>query len=265
MRRIPKRAIICAIQQSMSMSIAMRSGHKCHHHYELKNYKKIFSCDACKRKGYGQHYHCNICGDELHIECRSPETTISHENFGNSVFKFRRKPLTRLGKNNRKEFSKCCDACGKDICGFSYRCEEKDKDLHPCCRNLKKQLLIDNTVFDLRAEVLSKCSHCKKKKITDGDRDVRGWSYVSGCNKYHFHVFCMVEMVHETCMRYGETGLETVELREIARSRRSRGSRGSKIFEMIKSVMKILLAALLGDPTMLISNVFVELVSRGLQ
>lgn len=66
-------------------------------------------------------------------------------------------------------------------------------------------------------------------------------------------------------MKNGEMGLEKVELRQLAKSSRNRGSGTNKIFETIKTFLKIILAALLGDPTLLISNVFVELVSRGLQ
>ncbi|KAI3453675.1 hypothetical protein Pfo_010338 [Paulownia fortunei] len=232
-------------------------------HYELRSYEKLFTCDGCKMKGFGQRYQCKLCGHELHRECRFPKPTISHEYFGCSTFTFRDEPFTRHCKNNRQEYSKCCDACGKDVCGFSYHCETDNLDLHPCCRNLDKKLIIDGTVFDLRAKVSSKCMWCKKREISDGKRDVPGWSYVSTCNKYHFHVYCMLEMVHEAWMKNGEMGLEKVELRNMVKSRRNRGSGSS--FETIKSVLKIILAVLLGDPTVLISNVFVELVSRGLQ
>lgn len=193
-----------------------------------------------------------------------PSTTpIYHENFGGSSFEFQYEPCIRYDKHNRKEFSKCCDACGKEICGFSYRCEENDKDLHPCCVNLKNKLLIEDTIFDLRTEVFSKCIWCKKKKISDGKRDVRGWSYVSTCGKYHFHVYCMVELVHEACMKYGDIGLQNIELKQLAKFSNSGGSRAGKTLQMIKSIMKIILSVLLGDPTMLISNVIVEMASRG--
>ncbi|KAH6777743.1 hypothetical protein C2S51_009055, partial [Perilla frutescens var. frutescens] len=259
------RPITFTTRQSINMSIVPSTDHNCYDHYVPKNYMKLFSCDGCKMRGYGERHHCNPCGRELHKECRFPTATISNEHFPGSTFKFRYEPLTRLDNKYRKEFSKCCDACGKEICGFSYRCDENDKDLHPCCRNLEKKLLIENTIFDLRPEVFSKCIRCKKRKITDGERDVRGWSYVSTCNKYHFHVYCMMEMVHEACMKYGEIGLERVELRQLVKSRRNGGSRANKMIEMMKSVLKIMLAALLGDPTVFISNVFVELVSRGFQ
>lgn len=246
------------------MSIVART-HDCYEHYELRSYEKLFTCDGCKMRGFGQRYLCVLCGHELHKECRFPRTTISHEHFPGSVFTFCDEPFTTFDKKNRKEYSKLCDACGKEICGYSYHCEADRLDLHPCCRNLEKTLVFDDTVFGLRAKVSSKCMWCKKRKISDGERDVPGWSYVSTCGKYHVHVYCMVQIVLEGCIANGEMGLEKVEMRKLVRSRGSRGSGSRNVFETIKSILKIILAALLGDPTLLISNVLVELVSRGLQ
>ncbi|KAL0373224.1 UNVERIFIED_CONTAM: hypothetical protein Scaly_1004000 [Sesamum calycinum] len=247
------------------MSIVERT-HNCYEHYDLKTYQKLFTCDGCKTRGFGERYHCELCGHELHRECRFPHTTISHEFFGCSILTFRDEPFTRYGKNNRKEYSKCCDACGKDICGFSYHCAADNLDLHPTCRNLDRKLVINETVFDLLPAKgsSSKCIWCKKRKISDGKRDVPGWSYLSTCKKYHFHVYCMTEMVYEACMKNGERlGLEKVQLKQLIRHRGS--SRSSSVLETIKTFLKIILSALLGDPTLLISNVFVELVSHGLQ
>ncbi|KAG8374886.1 hypothetical protein BUALT_Bualt10G0042100 [Buddleja alternifolia] len=246
-----------------NMSIVRRT-HDCYEHYELKSYEKLFSCDGCKMKGFGQRYICNLCGHELHQECRFPKTETTHEYFGCSIFTFREKPFTRTDRNNKKEYSKCCDACGKDICGFSYHCEADNLDLHPCCCKLQEKLLIDDTMFDRRANVSSKCMWCKKRKISDGQRDVPGWSYISTCKKYHLHVYCMTEMMHEAYMKNGDLALEKVDFKHLVKSKRMGGSR-STTFETIKSFLKIILAALLGDPTMLISNVLVELVTRGLQ
>ncbi|KAL8053797.1 hypothetical protein ABFX02_05G097500 [Erythranthe guttata] len=241
--------------------------HDCYEQYELKSYEKLFTCDGCKMKGFGQRYQCQLCGHELHKECRYPRTTTSHDYFPGSTFEFRDNPFTSFSyKNNRKEYSKICDACGKDICGFSYHCEADNLDLHPCCLNLKKDLTVDEAVFSLRAKVSSKCMWCRKRKISDGKRDVPGWSYVSACKKYHVHVYCMAEIVHAACVENGEMGLEKVDMRKLARVSGNRGSRsGGAVFGTVKSILKIILSALLGDPTMLISNVFVELVSRGFQ
>ncbi|KAK6130090.1 hypothetical protein DH2020_036163 [Rehmannia glutinosa] len=138
-------------------------------------------------------------------------------------------------------------------------------DLHPCFAGTGEKTLIDDTVFNLRPKVSSRCKSCKRRKISDGDRDVPGWAYVSTCDKYNFHVFCMLEMVHEAWMKNGEMGLEKVELRQLVRFSRNRGSGRGAVFETMKSVLKIILAALLGDPTALISSAFVELVSRSLE
>ncbi|KAL0283334.1 UNVERIFIED_CONTAM: hypothetical protein Sangu_2895700 [Sesamum angustifolium] len=136
----------CGSDESITMSIVERT-HNCYEHYDLKTYQKLFTCDGCKTREFGERYHCELCGHELHRECRFPHTTISHEFFGCSTLTFRDEPFTRYGKNNRKEYSKCCDACGKDICGFSYHCAADNLDLHPTCRNLDRKLVINETVL----------------------------------------------------------------------------------------------------------------------
>ncbi|KAI3453676.1 hypothetical protein Pfo_010339 [Paulownia fortunei] len=166
------------------MWIVNRS-HDCNKHYELRNYKKLFACDGCKMTGSGQRYLCKLCGHELHRECRFPKRIISHEYFGRSTFTFLEEPLTRHNRNNRREYSRCCDACGNDVRGFSYHCERDNLDLHPCCLNLEKKLLINDTIFHLRAKASSAKCICCKGKISDGRRDVPGWSYVSTCNNYN--------------------------------------------------------------------------------
>ncbi|PIN22865.1 hypothetical protein CDL12_04416 [Handroanthus impetiginosus] len=214
--------------------------------------------------GFGQRYTCYLCGKELHRECRYPKGIITHGYFPGSSFKFHGKPFTRLGKNGKREYSKCCDACGKDICGFSYHCEVDNLDLHPCCRNLQEKLLVDTSMFNLRSKVLSKCMMCKKGKISDGNRYAPGWSYVSKCNKYHFHVYCMKEMVHEAYMKSGNMALEEVDLKGVIKSKKSSRTERTA-FGTIKAFLKIIVAVLLGDPTLLISNVLVELVTGGLE
>ncbi|KAK4422653.1 hypothetical protein Salat_1847800 [Sesamum alatum] len=255
------RRLSCNPDESINKSIRT---HNCYEHYELKSYQKLFTCDGCKTNGFGERFQCQLCGHELHRECRFPQTTISHEFFGSSTLTFRNKPLTRQGENNRKEYSKCCNACGKDICGFSYHCEADNLDLHPTCRKLDRKLVINDTVFDLRPAKVSssKCIWCKNREMSDG-MGVPGWSYLSTCKNYHFHVCCMTEMVYEACMKNGEMGLEKIELRQLVRHNGLIGSNSVSV--MIKSFLKITLSALLGDPTLLISNVFVELVSHGLQ
>ncbi|CAA2974786.1 Putative late blight resistance protein homolog R1A-4 [Olea europaea subsp. europaea] len=200
--------------------------HDCYEHYELKTYAKLFWCDGCKMKGFGERYACNLCGHELHEECRHPTPEVSHENFGGSIFKFHYKPFTRLGKKNRREFSKVCDACGEDIRGFNYHYEEDNLDLHPCCRKLENKLVFGGMIFDLEVKLSSKCGMCGRKKIPRVENNVRGWSYVSQCKKYHFHVsqckkyhfhvYCMTEMVHEACMNRFDLALENMDFREFS-------------------------------------------------
>ncbi|CAI9784542.1 unnamed protein product [Fraxinus pennsylvanica] len=251
-----------SIRSRVNTSIRSQN-HDCRKHYELKRYAKLFNCDGCKMTGFGERYTCNPCGRELHKECRHPKSEVSHENFAGSVFKFHNKPFTRLNKKNHKEFSKCCDACGKDICGFNYHCKADNKDLHPCCLKLKKKLEIDGTIFDLKTKVSSKCGKCGKREISRDEKNVLGWSYVSTCKKYHFHVYCITEMVQEAYMKYGDLALENMDLKQLVRNNRNR-SGGSTFITTIKLFVKFLLSALLGDPTMMIPNVMVELISRSM-
>ncbi|XP_022892657.1 putative late blight resistance protein homolog R1B-23 isoform X2 [Olea europaea var. sylvestris] len=190
--------------------------HDCYEHYELKTYEKLFWCDGCKMNGFGEWYTCNLCGHGLHKDCRQPKSKVSHENFGGSIFKFHYKPFTRLGKKYRREFSRICDACGKVICGFNYHCEEENLDLHPCCGKLVKELVIDGMIFDLEAKLSSKCGMCGQKKIPRVENNVPGWSYVSQCKRYHFHVYCMTEMLHESHMNSSDLALENMNFREFS-------------------------------------------------
>ncbi|KAL0448183.1 UNVERIFIED_CONTAM: hypothetical protein Slati_1946200 [Sesamum latifolium] len=67
-------------------------------------------------------------------------------------------------------------------------------------------------------------------------------------------------MAYEACMKNGEMGLEKVELRHGGPFASS-----STLVTMITSFLHIILSALLGDPTFLVSSVLVELVSHALQ
>lgn len=247
------------------MSIVV-SSHDCLDHCEPRIFDQLFKCQGCKMDGFGQGHQCNLCHDTLHNECRYPKATTTHEFFGGSTLTFLDKPFIKRS-NCKAYYRKICDACGKDISGFSYHCEEDNLDVHPCCLNLQKMVRINgDTVFNLKAKVVSKCMWCKKKKISDDKkRGVLGWSYISECNKHHIHVYCMTEMMRDAFIMNGDKGLDKVDLRTVAKRGRNGATSTSKTFEMIKSLIKVILSALLGDPTLLISSVLVELISRGLQ
>ncbi|XP_022864697.1 uncharacterized protein LOC111384625 isoform X2 [Olea europaea var. sylvestris] len=233
--------------------------HDCYKHYKLKRYKKFYKCDGCKMKGFGERYQCSRCGDCLHRECRYPRSTITHENFPGSTFRFSSKPCTKLDKNHRRQFSKCCNACGKDICGFSYHCEEDKLDLHPYCRKLEDKIVFKHTIFGLVTESSSKCVKCGKRKIENSD--VQDWSYVSQCKTYRLHVYCMTDMIQEA---YEDLTLKKSDSRELVRYN-EKGKGKNTFVTCAKWVIKILFSTLLGDITLLISNSIVEFLFLSLQ
>ncbi|KAK0572858.1 hypothetical protein LWI29_038217 [Acer saccharum] len=110
-----------------------------------------------------------------------------HDFFPKSAFKFCLQPP---GQNERY-----CDGCGKPVKGFMYHCKEKGWDLHPSCMNLPKKLKVDCVKFKLRDKVLKKCLWCNRRRLEGSVSRIRGWSYVSKCKKYHFHVHCGSEMM----------------------------------------------------------------------
>ncbi|GFY82180.1 hypothetical protein Acr_02g0004200 [Actinidia rufa] len=229
------------------------------HEFKLEIYNKRFDCYGCKEQGFGSRYKCEHCSYELHPECKCRKPTITHDFFPGSVFEFYEHIPGSCGR--------ICDACGKDINGFVYHCWEDGWDLHPCCSNLVKELRIDGTDFILRDKVKSKCMWCKKKKLCGTTSRVPGWSYVSGCREYHFHVYCVAKMVHKAWQRgeVDESGnssaLDKIDLRVMAKSGR-KGRSGSGFGRTIRIFLKTIVAILLGDPTITLACVLFDALSK---
>ncbi|KAB1217889.1 putative mediator of RNA polymerase II transcription subunit 37c [Morella rubra] len=165
-----------------------RGTHGCHpqHELELKDIPKPYKCDSCEEQGIGERYRCDKCDFNLHQGCMFALPTTSHEFYPKSTFKFLDRPPTG---------NTYCDACGKRVLGFLYRCEEKNVDLHPCCCNLETEVIDDGVTFRLRRTLFPNCIWCKKTTIEDSPSRINGLSYVSSCQQYHFHVRCVMEMV----------------------------------------------------------------------
>ncbi|KAK2666006.1 hypothetical protein Ddye_004580 [Dipteronia dyeriana] len=163
------------------------------HKLELIQSIKPFKCDGCKEMGVLKSYRCDDCDFDLHKYCMFNKQIAHHEFYDNCIFNFFDRPP------GRKSSKRCCIACGKPVKGFVYHCEEKGLDLHPCCRNLPRKLEVDKVEFDLCDDgVLDKeCLLCEKKKLEGSVSGVRGWSYVSKCEEYRFHVSCATKMVVE--------------------------------------------------------------------
>ncbi|GAY45220.1 hypothetical protein CUMW_087890 [Citrus unshiu] len=143
-----------------AQNLPSRGGHTSHqaHDLQLKNHKTLSKCNGCKRPAFGLMYRCELCNFNLHIPCmfidRKP--TAKHEFFGNSTFKL----LPTLGACSTKDCIDCnkhCHACGRPADGFVYHCEEKGRNLHPCCFNLplETQQMEGQQILDDSQGVLS--------------------------------------------------------------------------------------------------------------
>ncbi|KAJ4719866.1 Cysteine/Histidine-rich C1 domain family protein [Melia azedarach] len=235
------------------------------HELERKTYRKPYTCDGCKELGFGSRYRCEQCNFDLHEHCIFTTPTAHHDFFRNSTFKFLHQPPTKCS-HYCPDCQRYCDACGKPIRGFVYHCKEKGWDLHPCCLKLPNSLSIKNVKFDLSDKVSLKCIWCKKKKLEGTVSGIRGWSYVSKCEEYHFHVYCATEMMLDGWQNGAfnddrSLALENLELptdRRLSTNRR----RGNKFIKMVKMVFRTIIGILLGDPTVILAGLLVELIGK---
>ncbi|KAI8522856.1 hypothetical protein RHMOL_Rhmol13G0029300 [Rhododendron molle] len=220
---------------------------------ELKSYNKPFKCEGCREDGFTLGYRCKHCIYDLHKDCLNPKPKITRDDlFPGSIFEFCEKP------------GKFCDACGKEICGHSYRCKEKNWDLHPACSNLLATLSISGTDFVLCKEVKYKCFWCNKKKP---ETRVAGLCYVSERNKFSCHVYCF-PLVMQDAWKRGREDLDCndddaiskllgkVDLKRVATAKGSGGLCRKTVTIFLKTIISILL----GDPTGLIVSASTELV-----
>ncbi|TXG49754.1 hypothetical protein EZV62_025629 [Acer yangbiense] len=210
-------------------------GHQ-HHELVLKSFKKPYTCDGCKELGIGPRHRCDDCNYDLHKDCKFYKSTISHDFFPNSAFKFLLRPL---GQDKR-----WCDGCGKPVRGFVYHCKEEGWDLHPCCMNLPDKLEVDDVKFKLRNKMLKKCVWCKRRskrrRHEESVSEIRGWSYVSECDKYHFHVNCASEMILEGWKNESYSNNDYND---------QTAPDSEKLIRIVKMFFKVFVGILLGDPT----------------
>ncbi|KAK0592882.1 hypothetical protein LWI29_027171 [Acer saccharum] len=248
----------------------IHAGHS-DHKLVPKIYKKPYTCDGCKEPGIGSRHRCECedCDYDLHKHCMFyKSTSTGHDFFPNSTFKFLLRPP---GQDER-----WCDGCGKPVRGFVYHCEEEGWDLHPCCMNLPDKIKVDDVKFKLRDKVLKKCFWCKRRRLEGSVSGIRGWSYVSRCDKYHFHVNCASEMMlqgwknefysnndynDQTAPDSLALALENLELPIQGRFRgNGGGSSGDKFIRIVKMFFKVFVGILLGDPFTITLTCLAELI-----
>ncbi|KAH9767716.1 Heat shock cognate 70 kDa protein [Citrus sinensis] len=253
-----------------AQNLPSRGGHKSHqaHDLQLKNHKTLSKCNGCKRPAFGLMYRCELCNFNLHIPCmfidRKP--TAKHEFFGNCTFKFLPKLPGICSTKDCIDCNKHCHACGRPADGFVYHCEEKGRNLHPCCFNLPRKLQIDCVEFELSDKKLSqKCIWCNSKRLQGTVCDRWGWSYVSKCKNYHCHAFCSTEMLLEEWKsgedNSKENSLVPSSLKLPVKSQLKRNKwRGNKYLMIAKGFFQILVSIFIGDPTTFLASLILGLV-----
>lgn len=234
--------------------------HFSHPQHKLKfEYTEIpFKCDGCKEVGIGSRYRCAMCDFDLHMHCAMPSPSIFHPFYTKCSFQFFSRPP---GNNPRY-----CNACEKDITGFTYHCTSCGFDLHPCCAKLPMVLDDGEVKLYLYRKVSSSCHRCGRKG--------RSWSYRSKCKKYNLHVACVKEMLVETWHEFlGSHGnknttrrLEMTRIPSLKNTlqthhHKSKG-KVKKCCEIAGLAVQFVISAVLGDPTTLIAGVIGSLMSR---
>ncbi|KAF5959139.1 hypothetical protein HYC85_000348, partial [Camellia sinensis] len=234
---------------------------KCNHELELKRYNKQFACDGYKEDRFGSRYRCKDCDYSLHEKCASPKPTISPDFLQGFAFAFCHQPCSTCARP--------CYACGKAIRGYFYRCKSKELDLHPYCSNLKRNLYGMDFVYHNKEIPSSlKCVCCEKKmRWGTKTKNSDSCSYISTCKKYHFHVYCITEMLHEA-WKEGVINVSTdemsmppekmdLQLRKPNNSNRSGGKFG-EILKTLSTFLGTIIGILLGDPTGALMLVLIE-------
>uniref|UniRef100_A0A5B7B1I1 Phorbol-ester/DAG-type domain-containing protein n=1 Tax=Davidia involucrata TaxID=16924 RepID=A0A5B7B1I1_DAVIN len=247
-----------------SSTSVKKNEHK--HELELQNYAKRFDCNGCKEEGFGSRFRCKHCNYELHKECKSPKSTVSHDFFKGCTLKFFEKLPRKCTNSNCKEHESYCNACGKKIRGFVYHCQEKGWYLHPCCSSLKTEVCIDGVRFELRNKVSS--SNCMRCDQSSSKR-IPGWSYVctSEGYQYEFPVYCVSEIVHEAWkdgvnIGNGNTdsnALEKISLRLVVHSKK-KARKGNQLLKTLTKFLKATVGILLGDPTAILITFLFQLL-----
>ncbi|KAD3067685.1 hypothetical protein R6Q59_018283 [Mikania micrantha] len=164
--------------------------HASHQHkLVLKNANCPYYCWGCDQLGFGSTYVCRKgCNFYLHEQCGKPKPEIEYPFSQNCVLTFR---------DEGSGVGSQCDACGKKIKRYHYRClcKFQKRNLHPSCLGYEKTLeAAPGLTLHLKKAAASKCLHCGTKDLWS---KVRGWAYVSSCGSYSYHVSCVKEIINK--------------------------------------------------------------------
>ncbi|XP_030942502.1 uncharacterized protein LOC115967524 [Quercus lobata] len=245
------------------MKIDKEISHPIHPLHKLKlEYTEIpFNCDGCKEAGIGLKYKCQQCEFDLHKACAvaPPISIIHHPFYEKCEFQFHYNPP---GAARR-----ICDACRKDVLGFVYHCKRCGFDLHPCCANLPQVLNDGEYNLYLCLKLSSSCHRCGGKG--------HGWSYRSHCKTYHLHVSCVKELLVENWqamylnvdknkVREMQTRIPSLKgtLKNYHGHGAGRGGKVSKCCQIAGGAIRVIVSAILGDPTAIIAAVVGGFISK---
>ncbi|KAM7258129.1 hypothetical protein ACFE04_013870 [Oxalis oulophora] len=228
--------------------------HRVHsqHRLKLEFTETPFTCDGCKEAGIGLKYTCKVCEFDLHKTCAVAPLIITHPFYERCQFQFYYNPP---GKGRR-----LCDACRREVCGFVYHCNKCDFDMHPCCVNLPRVLDDGETNIYLCMKISDCCLKCGGKG--------HGWAYRSKCRSYNLHVACVKELMMESwqamCLNLDKKKAREVQskipsLKETLKNhhRGSKGGNGKlkKCCEIAGGAIRLIVGAMLGDPSAVIAAV----------
>ncbi|KAH7684389.1 DC1 domain-containing protein [Dioscorea alata] len=224
-----------------------------------------FRCDGCKEAGIGIKYSCDACCFDLHRNCALAPSTITHPFYDKCYFQFYTRPPGSA--------MRVCDACRKDVLGFVYHCTGCGFDLHPCCANLAPRLEDGDRSFLLCMKITSSCHRCGLKGP--------GWSYRSECKNYNLHVSCVKELLVESWQAM-YLNLDKEKVRDIQtkipslrgtmqshqhqhhhlQAQRARLGKVHQCCQIAGGAIRIIISAILGDPTAIIAAVIGGFISK---
>ncbi|KAK2993205.1 hypothetical protein RJ640_005173 [Escallonia rubra] len=241
------------------MKIGKEASHPSHPQHRLRlEYTEIpFNCDGCKEAGIGLKYRCRQCEFDLHKVCAEARSTFTHHFYKKCEFHFYNLPP---GPDKRR-----CDACQDGVLGFVYHCRRCGFDLHPCCADLPRVLDDGEHNLYLSVNRLSTPCHCCGGKGP-------GWSYRTRCSTYNLHVSCVKELLVESWQtmylnvdknKAKELQTRIPSLKGTLRNHhKGRGGYVGKCCQMASGAVRVVVSAILGDPTAIIAAVVGGFISK---
>lgn len=222
--------------------------HPQHRRLKIEYCEAPFKCDGCKEAGIGLKYKCQQCDFDLHKACAVAPPSFVHPFYPKCEFEFHYQPP---GPERRR-----CDACQKDVLGFTYHCKRCDFDLHPCCANLPRVLDDGEKNIYLCLKLAYPCHHCGRKGS--------GWSYKSECKTYNLHVSCVKELLLES-WQATYFNVDKNKLRNLQTSipsLKGASRRGGNMSRMAGVAIRAIASAVLGDPSAILAAAIGAFIPR---